>query len=55
MQTLADESSDGGIKKAFQSHRKETRFFRKLLKGLQVVLFAIVTDRLASYAAVLPL
>src|SRR5688572_23076068 len=27
------------------------RFFRKLLKGLRMVLCAIVTDRLASYAA----
>ena len=28
-----------------------TRFFRKLLKGLRMVPGAIVTDRLASYAA----
>jgi hypothetical protein len=34
-----------------RSARAATRFFRKLLKGLRMVPCAIVTDRLASYAA----
>src|SRR5215831_6556424 len=34
-----------------RSARAATRFFRKLLKGLRMVPRAIVTDRLASYAA----
>jgi putative transposase len=34
-----------------RSARAAKRFFRKLLKGLQMVPCAIVTDRLASYAA----
>ena len=34
-----------------RSARAAKRFFRKLLKGLRMVPYAIVTDRLASYAA----
>src|SRR4029450_9064467 len=34
-----------------RSERAAKRFFRKLLKGLRMVPCAIVTDRLASYAA----
>ena len=34
-----------------RSARAARRFFRKLLKGLRIVPCAIVTDRLASYAA----
>ena len=34
-----------------RSARAATRFFRKLLKGLRMVPRALVTDRLASYAA----